>query len=335
MRPRGAAVPGQFHTLVPSAPWEVPGLLGPAGSCGLCHPAAQGRGEGGESLLGPLPCSVPISLWLPLGRFHLQGSLMRAPRKGEVPGFLGKGAPASQGARGGLRGSQADSPSHPVLRSRQPGVSVWPRHRKAGGLELSALWPEKIRVPGISSLAGRSEQAERFPEPTALRGLPRGPASTPTQPWAQGFRLRVRMRPRLGLGATRSGPGDGRMPEVPPGAPERAAKLPGPASSPCLAAQGGQARRPRAATFQANWGQASSVSRGLLPRSKRHYLIGKPFRKELQSPWEWEWKEISKGPPGSLPPVPEQGRHHASGCLPAERPLGGQLAFVSFSGRPG
>lgn len=53
--------------------------------------------------------------------------------------------------------------------------------------------------------------------------------------------------------------------------------------------------------------------------------------KELQSPWEWEWRGAFQGPSWQ-PRVPDEGRRHASGCLPAERPLGGQLAFVSSSG---
>lgn len=83
--------------------------------------------------------------------------------------------------------------------------------------------------------------------------------------------------------------------------------------------------------FQPSWGLASSASQRLLPRSEPHYLIGKPFRKGAAEPLGVEGRGAFQGPSWQ-PPVPDEGRRHASGCLPAERLLGGQLAFVSFLG---
>ena len=57
----------------------------PRGCWVMLAPVAS-VGEGGESPLGTLPCSVPNSL----GRSHLQRSLAQSPRKGEVPGLTGK-----------------------------------------------------------------------------------------------------------------------------------------------------------------------------------------------------------------------------------------------------
>lgn len=69
---------------------------------------------------------------------------------------------------------------------------------------------------------------------------------------------------------------------------------------------------------------------GLLPPASGITSSGSHSGKELQSPWEWEWRDFQG--PSWQPRVPDEGRRHASGCLPARRPLRGQLAFVSFSG---
>lgn len=51
--------------------------------------------------------------------------------------------------------------------------------------------------------------------------------------------------------------------------------------------------------------------------------------KELQSPWEWEWKGAFQGPSWQ-PRVPDEGRRHASGvCLPSDRCEGSWLSSAS------
>lgn len=77
--------------------------------------------------------------------------------------------------------------------------------------------------------------------------------------------------------------------------------------------------------FQPSWGPASSPRSSLLPRSEPHDLIGKPFRKGAQGPWEGRGEALSEGALGS----------RRCQCRAGVTPWGGQLAFVSVSGRPG
>lgn len=94
----------------------------------------------------------------------------------------------------------------------------------------------------------------------------------------------------------------------------------------------GRAGRPRAAVSPPSWGLASSGSqrpppalRAALPHQE---AIPERSCKALGST---SGAELSKASPWQ-PRVPAGGRRHASGRLPAERPLGRQLASVSFAG---
>ena len=199
---------------------------------------------------------------------------------------------------------------------------------------------------------GRLEAACRaVPEATVLRGHPCSPAcvhsrsaraSVPRGRCCDqrlGSGLTARPRPRLGAWGPRH---RGRETSQCPGSPgppqSEAAKCPGPASSPRLAPW-----PPSGSIGRAGLEAASSHLPGELGPGQQRFPAasslalsgmtssGSHSGKELQSPWEWEWRGAFQGPSWQ-PPVPDQGRHHASGCLPAGRPLGGQLAFVSFSG---
>lgn len=126
--------------------------------------------------LGHFPAQFPSLL----GRSHLQRSLAQSPRKGEVPGLTETG-PGFAWGRGGLTGTRAKALA--ALRMRQLGISSGPRHRKAGGLELFALWPERTRVPGTCSLAGWSRHVGQFPRRLCCEAaLAVQSASPPTRP---------------------------------------------------------------------------------------------------------------------------------------------------------
>lgn len=126
--------------------------------------------------LGHFPAQFPSLL----GRSHLQRSLAQSPRKGEVPGLTETG-PGFAWGRGGLTGTRAKALA--ALRMRQLGISSGPRHRKAGGLELFALWPERTRVPGTCSLAGWSRHVGQFPRRLCCEAaLAAQSASPPTRP---------------------------------------------------------------------------------------------------------------------------------------------------------
>lgn len=70
---------------------------------------------------------------------------------------------------------------------------------------------------------------------------------------------------------------------------------------------------------------------GLLPCSESITSSGSHSGKGAAEPLGVEGRGAFQGPSWQ-PPVPDEARRHASGCLPAERLLGGQLAFVSFLG---
>lgn len=142
--------------LSPSVHLVGQGLLGHAGSCGPSRPAQDLAGSG--EVWGGREVSHP------LGHFPLSSCLSPAspaqvppaeePGKGEVWGFTGKGGLLLMGPGEALRGTRVDSPRRRFLLARA---------QEGGCLELSALWPEKTGVPGIRSLAGRSEHVVRRP----------------------------------------------------------------------------------------------------------------------------------------------------------------------------
>lgn len=127
MDPAPPALMGQFQSSVSLPPPGRPG------GCWVTLAPVASVGEGGESPLGTLPCSVPKS----------PGQVPPAEEPGPEP-QEGSGArldretgPGFAWARGGLTGAWAKALA--ALRVRQLSISSGPRHRKAGGLELSAL----------------------------------------------------------------------------------------------------------------------------------------------------------------------------------------------------
>lgn len=342
MRPPWTLLPqpswGSFKSQCPFLPPGRPG------GCWVTLAPVASVGEGGESPLGTLPCSVPKS----------PGQVPPAEEPGPEP-QEGSGArldretgPGFAWGRGGLTGARAKALA--ALRVRQLGISSGPRHRKAGGLELSALWPERTRVPGTCSLAGWSRHVGQLPRRRCCEAaLAAQSASTPPRPGPRspaGAAVitgrapgSVRGRGRgWGPGAAPSRPGDESTSGAPGPPQSEAAKRPSLASSPRLAPW-----PPSGSIGRAGLEAASSHLPGELGPGQQRFPAasslalsgmtssGSHSGKELQSPWEWEWRGAFQGPSWQ-PLVPDQGRHHASGCLPAGQPLGGQLAFVSFSG---
>lgn len=224
---------------------------------------------------------------------------------GGAPGW----APASlrMGPLSPSPGRQAASSSLPCGRKGLVAQehAAWQVGARGSARALRPSWPsERPLPPGQPQL------------PTGTAAVP-GPALGSVRPWGCSI--------EAGRGTNVPGPGRPRRGHQAPR--PRVLSPRGPVGS-----IGRRGRRPRAAIFQANWGPgqqhfpaASSLAPSGMTSSGSH------SGKELQSPWEWEWSGAFQGPSWQ-PPVPDQGGRHASGCLPAGRPLGGQLAFVSSSG---
>lgn len=238
---------------------------GRSGSCWVLWPLRPpAQGLRGESLLGPLPCAVPISAASRAARAHLQRSLAGSRGPGEARAH-GHGAAFPRRARPGTPvASRCSTPARPPAPARASS-----RLRAGGGgLELPALRPEKAGVPGTRSLAGRSRHVAWFPD-AVPPGAPAQACAAPRAAWSRGARAGARRGAESVAGVAPAGP-------APPGS-----------------ARG--ARRPRPSHPGA--GPAGRLPGGL-PRSGPMTSSGSHSGKGLRSPWERERRELSKGPPG-------------------------------------
>lgn len=274
MSPASPALVGLYQILKSILPVRGPGAAGSASSCGL-------RWWGGESPLGTLLHSVAVSPQLPAGRSH----------------FAGKGA-WLRGERGwrGPRVAPANLRTGPLSPSpgRRAASSSLPRGRKGLVVQEHAAW--QVGACGSARALPPSWPSER-PLPPSQPQLPTGAAAVPgpalgsVRPWG------------CGIEASRGTNVPG------PGRPRRGHQAPHPHVLSPRGPVGSTGRWGREATGSHLPGELgprpAAFPGGLLPRSERHDLIGKPFRKGAAEPLgvgvEWSFPRALLAASGARP----------------------------------